>query len=155
MTPSDDIMSIQESLYPELRCFGCGHANPKGFHLRSFREGEVTVAEFIPWPEHDNGFGFLNGGIITTVLDCHTAAVVMWEADQRGWTADEGALVPFITAGFDVRFLRPTPLGPPVSLTAHAVEISEKTIVVDAELTVEDKTRATMRATWARFRPRK
>ena len=38
-----DALSIQESLYPELTCFGCGHANPKGFHLRSYRDGELTV----------------------------------------------------------------------------------------------------------------
>ena len=115
-----DRRSVQESLYPELTCFGCGHANPDGFHLRSYVEGDLVVAEFTPRPEHDNGFGFVNGGIITTVLDCHGAAVVMWEAEQRGWEAAPGAPVPFITAGFDVRFLRPTPLGPPVHLTAIA-----------------------------------
>ena len=147
-------LSIQESLYPELTCFGCGHANPDGFHLRSYRDGELTVATFTPGLEHDNGFGFLNGGIISTVLDCHTAAVVMWEAQRRDWKADEGAPVPFITAGFDVRFLRPTPLGPPVSLRAEPVEISESAIVVSAELIAGDKTRVTMLANWLRFHPR-
>ena len=87
-------LSIQESLYPELTCWGCGHANPDGFHLRSYRQGELTVGEFTSRPEHDNGFGFLNGGIITTVLDCHTAAVVMWEASQRGWEAAPGRAGP-------------------------------------------------------------
>jgi acyl-coenzyme A thioesterase PaaI-like protein len=154
MNKAHESLSIQEVLYPDIKCFGCGHANPKGFHLRSFREGEVTVATFEPRSEHDNGFGFVNGGIISTVLDCHTAAVVMWEADARGWHAAEGAPIPFITAGFDVRFLRPTPLGPPPFLTAIAVEIWETAIVVDAELKVDEKTRATMRANWVRFRPR-
>jgi len=69
--------SIQESLYPELTCYGCGHANPHGFRLRSYRERDLTVADFVPRPEHDNGFGFVNGGIIATVLDCHGAAAVM------------------------------------------------------------------------------
>jgi acyl-coenzyme A thioesterase PaaI-like protein len=146
--------SIQESLYPDLTCFGCGHANPDGFHLRSYREGERTVATFTPRPEHDNGFGFLNGGIIATVLDCHTAAVTLWEANERGWSADDGAPVPFITSGFDVRFLRPTPLGPAVTLSAEPVEVAEQAIVVAAELVVDDKVRATMRATWLRFHPR-
>jgi acyl-coenzyme A thioesterase PaaI-like protein len=146
--------SIQESLYPDLTCFGCGHANPDGFHLRSYREGERTVATFTPRPEHDNGFGFLNGGIIATVLDCHTAAVTLWEASERGWSADDGAPVPFITSGFDVRFLRPTPLGPAVTLSAEPVEVAEQAIVVAAELVVDDKVRATMRATWLRFHPR-
>jgi len=82
MTPPDGL-GIQESLYPELTCFGCGHANPKGFHLRSYRDGELTVSEFAPLPEHDNGFGFLNGGIISTVLDCHGAAVAPREHLKR------------------------------------------------------------------------
>jgi acyl-coenzyme A thioesterase PaaI-like protein len=149
-----DQLSIQESLYPELTCFGCGHANPDGFHLRSFRDGGLTVAEFTPRPEYDNGFGFLNGGIIATVLDCHGAAVVMWEAAQRDWHAAPGAPVPFITAGFDVRFLRPTPLGPAVRLTGSPLSIDEGEIVVEATLEHDNKPRATMTATWRRFRPR-
>jgi len=147
-------LSVQESLYPELTCFGCGHANPDGFHLRSYVEGDVVVAEFTPAPEHDNGFGFVNGGIITTVLDCHGAAVVMWEAAQRGWEAAPAAPVPFITAGFEVRFLRPTPLGPTLHLVASSERIDESEIVVHSELTFDDKVRATMSATWRRFRPR-
>ena len=153
-TPVMSTLSIQESLYPTLTCFGCGHANPDGFHLRSYRDGDITVATFTPRAEHDNGFGFVNGGIISTVLDCHTAAVALWEADHRGWKADDGAPCAFITAGFDVRFLRPTPLGPALSLRAEPVELSESRIVVSAELFAEDKTRTTMLATWLRFHPR-
>lgn len=48
-------LSIQESLFPELTCLGCGHANSHGFHLRSYREGDITDAEFDPRPEHGNG----------------------------------------------------------------------------------------------------
>lgn len=154
MTPSGSQLSIQESLFPDLTCFGCGHANPDGFHLRSYRDGDRTVATFTPRPEHDNGFGFLNGGIITTVLDCHTAAVVMWEADQRGWKAEDGAPVPFITAALEVKFLRPTPLGPAVSLRAEPEKVSESEIVVNAALVLDEKQRATLRAQWLRFRPR-
>ena len=150
----NDDRSIQESLYPQLTCFGCGHANPDGFHLRSYVDGDRVVAEFSPRAEHDNGFGFVNGGIITTVLDCHGAAVVMWEAAQRGWDAAPGAPVPYITAGFDVRFLRPTPLGPAVHLVAWPERIDAAEVVVHSELLVDDTLRATMSATWKRFRPR-
>jgi acyl-coenzyme A thioesterase PaaI-like protein len=147
-------LSIQESLYPGLTCFGCGHANPDGFHLRSYADGADVVATFTPWPQHDNGFGFLNGGVISTVLDCHGAAAVMREAIERGWDAPPGAPVPFITAGFDVRFLRPTPLGPPVHLVARPERVDAREIVVHSELVVDEKVRATMLATWRRFRPR-
>jgi acyl-coenzyme A thioesterase PaaI-like protein len=154
MTPSESQLSIQESLYPGLTCFGCGHANPDGFHLQSYRDGDRTVATFTPRPEHDNGFGFLNGGIITTVLDCHTAAVVMWESHQRGWVAETGAPVPFITAGLEVKFMRPTPLGADLSLFAEPETVSESEIFVNAELVFDKKQRATLRAQWLRFRPR-
>jgi acyl-coenzyme A thioesterase PaaI-like protein len=149
-----DQLSIQASLYPELTCFGCGPANPRGLRLHSYAEGGLTVADFTPWPEHDNGFGFVNGGIISTLLDCHGAAAVMSEAVQRGWRARDGAPVPFITAGFDVRFLRPTPLGDAVRLTASPVSVEEDVIVVRSELELDGKPRATMEATWRRFRPR-
>src|SRR5262245_51489863 len=113
-----DRPSIQETLYPDVTCFGCGHANPDGLPLRSYVAGDLVVGDFTPWSQHDNGTGFVNGGIITTLLDCHGAAVVMWEAAQHGWEAAPGAMLPFLTAGFDVRFRRPTPLGPPVHLVA-------------------------------------
>jgi acyl-coenzyme A thioesterase PaaI-like protein len=147
-------LSIQESLFPDLTCFGCGPANTEGFHLRSYRHGDLTVAMFTPRPEHDNGFGFLNGGIMATVLDCHSAAVVMWEAHHRGWKAEGGAPIPFVTAGIDVRFLRPTPLGPELELRARPADISESEIIVDAEIVFDGKPRATGVATWKRFRPR-
>jgi len=146
--------SIQESLYPKLTCYGCGHANPHGFHLRSYREGDLTVAEFVPRPEHDNGFGFVNGGIIATVLDCHGAAAVMWEVIKRGWQDHAGAPAPFVTASFDVQFHRPTPLGTTVRLTASPESINPAQITVRSELAADDKVRATMLATWVRFRPR-
>jgi acyl-coenzyme A thioesterase PaaI-like protein len=147
-------LSIQESLYPELTCYGCGHANPHGLHLRSYREGDLTVAEFVPRPEHDNGFGFVNGGIIATVLDCHGAAAVMWEVAQQAWRAADGTLVPFVTASFEVKFHRPTPLDGTIRLTAAPESIGPAQVVVRSELAVDDKTRATMTATWARLRPR-
>ncbi len=146
-------LSIQESLYPELTSFGCGHANPHGFHLRSYREGDLTVAELKPRPERDNGFGYIDGGIIATVLDCHGAAAVMWEVAQRGWNDPTGRPVAFLTASFEVMFHRPTPLGPSGQLNASPESI-DPSHVVKSEMSVDDKVRATMTASWARVRSR-
>jgi acyl-coenzyme A thioesterase PaaI-like protein len=149
-----DGLSIQEELYPDMRCFGCGHANPDGLRLRSYRDGDGAVAEFTPWPEHDNGTGFLNGGIIATVLDCHGAAVVQSAAADRGWHPAPGAALAFITAGFDVRFRRPTPLDEPLHLVARPESVAEDTIIVYSAITHDGKVRAEMTADWRRFRPR-
>src|SRR6266516_2404226 len=129
-------ISIQERLYRQAACFGCGPSNPKGLQLKSYARDGVFVATFRPWPEHDNGVGFLNGGIISTVLDCHSAAAVMYEASEQGWLPLPGAALSHVTARLDVRFLRPAPLHEPV------------------ELLFDGKQRAAAEATWKRWRPR-
>ena len=148
-----DDRSIQERFLPDMTCFGCGPANTKGLRLRSFPADGFTIATFIPWPEHDNGLGFLNGGIICTVLDCHSATPMFLEADRQG-LLNEGAFLPFVTAGLDVRYLRPTPLDQPLELRAHVVSGGENEMTIEAELVAEDKVRAAAVATWRRWRPR-
>jgi acyl-coenzyme A thioesterase PaaI-like protein len=149
-----DLVSIQERLYPALPCFGCGHGNPRGLRLRSYPTADGVVASFAPWPEHDNGLGYLNGGIIATVLDCHSAAAVMHRADEDGWAPLPGAALPYVTAGLEVRYLRPAPLHDPVELRAVVTEASESQMTANAELLFDGKVRAAATAVWKRWRPR-
>lgn len=146
--------SIQDRLFPDMTCFGCGPANPKGLQLKSFAADGIVTARFTPWPEHDNGLGSLNGGIISTVLDCHSAAAVLHEADQRGWPPLPGAMLPYVTAGLDLRYLRPAPLHETVELRAVLTSVEEAQMSVDVELIWEDKVRAAATALWKRWRPR-
>jgi acyl-coenzyme A thioesterase PaaI-like protein len=151
---ADEARSIQERLYPDLTCFGCGHANPAGLRLRSYPGDGVVTATFTPRPEHDNGFGHLNGGIISTLLDCHSAAAVMDEAQQRGWVSLPGGGLGYVTAGLDVRFLRPAPLTEPVELVGRITAAEEAELTAAVELVWDGKPRASAVATWRRWRPR-
>ncbi len=137
-----------------MTCFGCGPANSRGLRLKSYLGDGYVTASFIPWPEHGNGLGFLNGGIIATLLDCHTAAGVLQEASLQGWDASPGALVPFVTSGIDVRYLRPSPLDSAVELRAVVIKSTEAEITCEAELRYDDKTCATGHAVWKRWRHR-
>lgn len=145
--------SIQERLFPDMTCFGCGPANDRGLRLRSHPGDDGVTATFTPWPEHDNGLGYLNGGIISTLLDCHSAAAVMHEAERRGLTAPGGGLA-YVTAGLDVRYLRPAPLTEPVWLLAVVTGAGESEMTVDVQLHWDGKPRATAVAHWKRWRPR-
>jgi acyl-coenzyme A thioesterase PaaI-like protein len=147
-------LSVQERLYPWATCFGCGLANPKGLRLRSYREDDAVVSEFTPWPEHDNGLGYLNGGIIATLLDCHSGATVFDEADRRGWPAEGDLPFPFVTAGLDIRYLRPAPLTEPVRLRGVVTSADEAVVVADAQLWWDGKVRAEASSIWKRWRPR-
>ena len=152
--------SIQQRLYPRLPCFGCGPANPRGLQLSSYPGPQygtdgLVVADFTPWPEHDNGLGHLNGGIISTLLDCHSAAAVTLEAHRRGFRSlVQNADLPYVTAGLDVRFRRPAPLRETVQLEGRVTDAGEDTILADVQLVWDGKVRAEARATWKRWRPR-
>lgn len=76
------------------------------------------------------------------------------EASEQGWDPPPGALLPFVTAGIDVRYLRPSPLDSAVELRAVVIESAEPEIVCAAELRYDGKVRATGRAVWKRWRPR-
>lgn len=146
--------SIQERLYPWMTCFVCGPANDRGLRLRSYSNGDEVVGEFRPWPEHDNGLGFLNGGIIAALLDCHTGAAVFAEADRRGWRPLAETVLPFVTAGIDLRYRRPTPLLETLELWSKVETASENEIHTLGEVRFDGKVCARATTTWKRWRPR-
>lgn len=147
-------VSLQDQYFPNLPCFGCGPANAEGLRLKSFVEGDLVVASFTGWPQHDNGLGYLNGGIIATVLDCHSAAVVTHAAYLHGWPALPGADLPYVTAGLDIRYQRPTPLAEEVRLMGRVLEASEPEITAEVWIESDGKRRAGAHAQWKRWRPR-
>jgi acyl-coenzyme A thioesterase PaaI-like protein len=146
--------SVQDRFFPGFTCFGCGPANPAGLRLKSYAQGDVVSATFVPWAEHDNGFGTVNGGVLSTVLDCHSAAAVFTEAARRGWVGEDGLPLPWVTAGLDVRFLRPAPLAGPLLLTGSVIAATESEMTAAVELAADGKVRATGVAVWKRLRPR-
>jgi acyl-coenzyme A thioesterase PaaI-like protein len=137
--------SLQETLAPENRCFGCGPANPKGLHLRSFERGDELVAEWTPEPHHLAFEGVLNGGICGTLLDCHSNWAAAVHLMKRAAT---GRLPCTVTADFHVRLKRPTPLGAPLRLRARVVESGEDRAVVEAGIEADGKVTATCRGTF-------
>jgi acyl-coenzyme A thioesterase PaaI-like protein len=150
---ADSTLSIQDRFFTDMPCFGCGPMNLKGLRLKSFPADDGTVrASFRPWPEHDNGLGYLNGGIIATLLDCHGAAAVVLASAQAGLPPD--GTLQYVTAGLDVRYRRPSPLHDPVDLVARAATVGDDEMRVDVELWWQEKVRATAEATWKRWRPR-
>jgi hypothetical protein len=59
----------------------------------------------------------------------------------------------YLTAGYDVTLLRPTPIGV-VQLSAEVAKHHEPEIVVRGQLDADGKQRASIVARWRRFMPR-
>jgi acyl-coenzyme A thioesterase PaaI-like protein len=140
----DESQCLQERLAPRNMCFGCGHANGRGLRIQSFARGSdpfgEVVMEWMPESHHEAFDQVLNGGIIGTLMDCHSNWTAVWHLMCR-----EGLdkAVPCVTADFHVRMRRPTPSRQKVRVTARAVESEGKRVKVEATLTSDGVTTAT------------
>ncbi len=142
--------SLQEKYAPKMACFGCGPANEKGLQIRSFVRGDEVVAEWLGKPHHEAFPGMLNGGIIGTLLDCHSNWTAAWYLmNQAG--ADHPPCT--VTADYAIKLLRPTPSDAVIHLTAKVVESKEDRAVVEAKLMANDKVCATCRGTFVAVKP--
>jgi acyl-coenzyme A thioesterase PaaI-like protein len=112
-------------------CWGCGKNNTHGLQLKSYWEDEETVATFIPQEHHLAFPGILNGGIISTIIDCHGTGTANAAAQKLSKDDDP---VMHVTASLSVRFKRPTPLNKPVTLRARVKEVDGNRMTVDCEL---------------------
>lgn len=140
-------MKAFQDQYPDelAHCFGCGRLNPEGHHLRSFWDGEETVARFTPKAYHTAVPGFVNGGVLASLADCHatgTAAAVA--ARAAGRRTEEDPLPRFVTASLRVDYLRPTPLGPELVVRGRPTSVSGRKVVV--EVTIAVRGEVTVRA---------
>ena len=143
-------LSLQERYAPASICFGCGPANLAGLRIHSFVEGDEVVAEWRPTPPYDAFPGMLNGGIIGTLLDCHSNWTAVWHL-MRTTGAERAPST--VTADLAVRYLRPTDSSGPVALRARVVESSERRATVEASLSAAGEITATSRATFVAVRP--
>ncbi len=141
---------LQERYAPTNACFGCGPANPKGLHIRSFVRGDEVVATWTPEPHHAAFPGVLNGGIIGTLLDCHSNWTAAWHLMTRAGDDHPPCTV---TAEYAIKLLRPTPTDVPLELTARVAESQADRAVITAELRANGKVCATSRGTFVAVQP--
>jgi uncharacterized protein (TIGR00369 family) len=146
-----DPRSLQLRFAPNGRCFGCGPANELGLRIESYEADDGTVvADWQPRPEHEAFAGFVNGGILGTLIDCHSN----WTAIAALLAKDAGEIAPStVTAEYSVRFRRPTPSDRPLRLIGRAVEMENDRVTVETSIEVDGTTTATGRATFVAVKP--
>jgi len=116
-------------------CYGCGRLNDQGLQIKSYWDGEESVCVFQPHPEHTAIPGYVYGGLIASVIDCHgtgTAAAAAYRAEDRNM--DTQPELRFVTGSLHVDYLRPTPIDSPMELRGTVKEIKGKKIVVSITL---------------------
>jgi len=128
--------AIQE-YYPDdlSHCYGCGRLNRHGHEIQSYWEGDETVCRFTPEPYHTAIPGYVYGGLIASLIDCHstgTAAAAVYRAQGRAM--DSEPPLRFVTGSLHVDFLRPTPLGCTLELRGTIKEVKGRKVLVSSTL---------------------
>jgi len=130
--------AVVQDHYPEefSHCYGCGRHSELGLRLRSVWEGDEVVARFTPRPEHVSVPGFVYGGLLASLIDCHAMATAAAQAERdAGREVGTGETARYVTAALHVDYLRPTPHGPELVLRAKVVEAGRRKMVVRMTVT--------------------
>ncbi len=133
-------MKAFQDYYPEsvAHCYGCGSRNDHGHRIKTFWEGEESVTRYTPEPYHTAVPGFVYGGLLASLIDCHstgTAAAAMYRAEGR----EMDSLPPFrfVTGSLLVKYLKPTPLGVILEIRGRVKEIKGRKVVIESTVYAE------------------
>lgn len=133
---TDHIKAIQESYNPKAAiCYGCGRNNEHGLHIQTRWDGEIGHSIFTPRPEHTAFPGYVYGGLLASLIDCHsmgTAIAAMYDAENRepGSTPE----ITCVTGNLNVSYKKPTPIGVELKLESRIKELTEKKAIVTTEI---------------------
>jgi acyl-coenzyme A thioesterase PaaI-like protein len=126
-----------QDYYPEnvAHCYGCGSLNGEGHQIKTYWDGDETVTHFQPRPYHTAVPGFVYGGLLASLIDCHctgTAAAAMYRAEGR--EMDSLPALRFVTASLHVDYLKPTPIDGVLEIRGSVKEIKGRKVVVTATI---------------------
>jgi acyl-coenzyme A thioesterase PaaI-like protein len=116
-------------------CYGCGRLNEQGLQIKTYWNGDESVTRFLPKPHHIAIPGFVYGGLIASLIDCHgtgTAAAALYQAEGRAM--DSEPPIRCLTASLRVDYIRPTPLGPELEIRGRITNIDGRKVTVSCSL---------------------
>jgi uncharacterized protein (TIGR00369 family) len=103
--------------------------NPIGLKLFFYEQANGSLqAQFTPRPEHQGYPGILHGGIITALLDEAMGRVSMATGREQ-W---------MMTAKLELRFLKPVPIGQPLTVSARIEKLSRVGMSARGEIRLSD-----------------
>ncbi|CAM3866549.1 PaaI family thioesterase [Mesobacillus zeae] len=140
----EKILNAIQDDYPDdfAWCYGCGRLNKAGHHFRTCWDGDQTVTIYTPKQEEMALPGFVYGGVIASLIDCHgTGSAALALHRKNGHEPGEGAEPPrFVTASLHVDFMKPTLHGVPLKAVGTVHEIHPKKWKVEVEVFADGKT---------------
>lgn len=126
------------------QCYGCGYQNEHGHQLKTVWDGEETSTRFTPEPYHTAIPGYVYGGLLASVIDCHgTGSGSLALARDRGLSLHGQNAPRCVTASLKVNYLKPTPLGQELLVKGRIKEVKGRKVIIEAELSVNGQVTVT------------
>ncbi|HLF56413.1 MAG TPA: PaaI family thioesterase [Thermoanaerobaculia bacterium] len=135
-----------QDLYPGdyAHCFGCGRLNEHGHRIKTHWIDGEGVARFTPQAHEVSLPGYVYGGLIASLVDCHAIATAAADAAERAGTPFVADALPrYVTGSLKVDFKKPTPIGVELELRARVREASERKALVEVTVRAGDVVTAT------------
>jgi acyl-coenzyme A thioesterase PaaI-like protein len=127
-----------QDAWPSGTCYGCGPANPKGLHIKSYwsDDGSEVLSTIQPGPEYNAGFpNVMYGGLVASLIDCHS----IWTAiattyREEGREHGSSPAISYVTGSLNVSYLKPTPLDTPIVLRARVTDLQARKAMVTCDV---------------------
>lgn len=127
-------LALQDLGAPDGVCFGCGPKNADGLRIKSYWDSDnihvvmthTPDTRYVGWPS------LVYGGLISCLIDCHSNWTVManhYRAEGR--EVGTQPRIDCVTGTLGVKYIKPTPMGVPLTLKARIEgEVGRKTRVI-------------------------
>ena len=125
---------------PMSHCYGCGRLNEFGMKIKSFWNGEESITRFTPKSYHTAFPGYVYGGLIASLIDCHgtgTAAAAAYTAEGRDMGTEPE--LRYVTASIRVDYIKPTPINTELVLIGRVKEIEGKKVIVNVDVLANEE----------------
>ncbi|MDP7593055.1 MAG: PaaI family thioesterase [Litorilituus sp.] len=138
-----------QDCYPDelSHCYGCGNNNEHGHQLKSYWQHfdehtplkNTTIARYTPSDVYTAIPGFVYGGMLASLIDCHgTGSASAMAYLSQGREMGSLPVLRFVTGALNIRYLAPTPQGVELVLIGRFSEVKNRKIVVDITLLAND-----------------
>ena len=115
---------------PKLKghnCFACGTANPIGFNLSFYRQGEYVCSDITLEKNYEGWENMAHGGIVSTLLD-----------EVMSWAVIYFRKIFFVTRSMKIKYIRPIPLYRLLTVKGKIIE-GEKRRLCKARGLIQDE----------------
>ena len=131
-----------QDYYPDdiAVCYGCGKSNKHGYQIKTYWEGEETVSRFQPQPYHTAFPGYVYGGLIASLIDCHaTGTAASARYHESGKPLGKETLERFVTVSLHVDYVAPTPIDTMLQLRGRVKESKGRKMVISITVSADGK----------------